>query len=93
MDPEIQALKKEISELKALVVENTVLLTKINHRSRLSTIGSVVKWTFIIGASIGAFYFVQPFIDILSNVYSNVGGGSTSTIKDINQVLDQYMMK
>lgn len=72
MDPEIQDFKDEISELKAMIVENNALLSKINHRSRLTTIGSIVKWTFIIGASIGAFYYVQPFVDILFNVYSNM---------------------
>ena len=46
---------------------------------RMARIMSFVYWAFIIGSAVGAYYFVQPYIDQLLSVYT----GATETINSI----------
>jgi hypothetical protein len=34
-------------------------------------------WIVIIGTAIGAFYFIQPYIDSLTNIYGDIREGIT----------------
>ncbi len=80
MDSEIQGLKNEIAELKTLAQENSRMLQGIYRRARINMVVNVVKWVVIIGISIGAFYFIQPFLDTVVDSYSKLlGGGNSGT--------------
>ncbi len=71
---EIQALKAELSELKAIVLENQRMIRSVYKRIRLSSTFSVIKWVLIIGVTFGTFYYVQPIFEALFKTYQSVGG-------------------
>lgn len=67
--------------------ENNEMLKKIRNAQKLAQIYRVVYWIVIIGASYGAYYFVQPYIGGILNIY---GGGGLESLnsESLNGVPD-----
>ena len=72
MDPES---KKLLEETFALAKENNDMLHSLRRSMRLARFMSLLYWVYIIGSALGAYYFLQPYIDQLKSIY-----GSTSNI-------------
>ena len=60
MDPET---KKLLENTYKLTEENNRMLHKVRGVQKRAAILSAAYWFLIIGAAIGAFYFLQPYID------------------------------
>ncbi len=71
MDPES---KKLLEETKELAQENNQMLHSLRRSMRISRIMSFLYWIFIIGTAVGAYYFIQPYVNQLVSLYSNVSG-------------------
>ena len=71
MDPES---KKLLEDTYALTEENNKMLHNIKRSMFLARIMSILYWLVIIGVSVGAFYFIQPYIDQLMGVYGKASG-------------------
>ncbi len=71
---EIQSLRDELRELKALAVENQRMIKSVYKRMRFSSAFSIIKWVFIIAVTLGAFYYVQPVFEAVLKTYESVGG-------------------
>lgn len=69
MDPKDRELLEKTFNLAE---ENNVLLRKIRRSLRVSQAVRITYWVLIIGLSIGAFYFIQPYIDQLLETYSGL---------------------
>lgn len=65
-----------------LAEENNKMLHSMKRSMRISRIITSIYWIFIIGSAVGAYYFLQPYIDQLMEVYGNVQG----TFDDIKQL-------
>lgn len=50
-----------------LAEENNSMLRKLRRGQIYGRIWSITYWTIIIGAAIGAFYFLQPYIDFVKS--------------------------
>ena len=72
MNPEERAL---IEETLAISRENNNILKSMRRSARLGRIMQITYWLLIIGASVGAYYFIQPYIEQLLGVYSGVQDG------------------
>jgi len=70
VDPES---KKLLEETFALAQENNRMLQSMRRSMRLSRIMSFLYWAFIIGSAVGAYYFIQPYLEQLMGVYSGAG--------------------
>ena len=70
MDPES---KKILQDTLALTQENNNMLHSMRRSMRVQRIMSFLYWVFIILASLGAYYFIQPYLDQLMSVYSGAG--------------------
>lgn len=81
MDPES---KKLLEETFNLAQENNKMLHSIRRSMRLARIMSFVYWALIIGSAVGAYYFIQPYIDQLIGIY----GGAQSNLDSIGSILD-----
>ncbi|MEY2671586.1 MAG: hypothetical protein RL687_3 [Candidatus Parcubacteria bacterium] len=82
-----QDIKKLLEENLELSKENNELLKKVRNTQKLAQIYRIVYWVVIIGASYGAYYFVQPYIGGILNVY---GGGGLESLggENMNGVPD-----
>jgi hypothetical protein len=68
MTPEERALLQKVANT---VEENNQILRSIWNSMRWARIWRVVYWTIIIGSAVGAYWFIQPYIDMLLNVYTD----------------------
>ena len=73
MNPEERSL---LERTYKLAEENHELLLGLRQRARISTAIKAVYWIVIIGLSIGAFYFIQPYVDSVTGMYGQVQDGS-----------------
>jgi hypothetical protein len=82
MDPEVKKLLEESIKLSK---DNNILLHKIRSVQRWGQIARIFYWILIIGVTIGAFYFIKPFLGNLLNVYT----GGVSGINNIGDITKQ----
>ncbi len=70
MDPQSQKL---LEDTYALVEENNKILQGLRRHMRTQRVISLIYWVFIIGSAVGAYYFIQPYVDHLMALYKNAG--------------------
>lgn len=56
----------------ALAEENNKILKKMQRMNRLGTIVHIVYWVILAGVAVGAFYFLQPYIDSVRDTYGSL---------------------
>lgn len=78
MDPES---KKLLEETAVLAKENNQMLLSIRRSMKFSRIFRIVYLVFLIGSAIGAYYFLQPYVDEAVKIYDNV----TNPFKSLNR--------
>jgi len=76
MDPESKKLLEETLELEQ---ENNKILHSMKRSMTWTRVMSVVYWLIIIGISVGAFYFVQPYFDKVFSLYNSITGTEQKT--------------
>ncbi len=71
MTPEEKSL---LERTYKLAEENNSMLRSIRRSTRLSLIFRAIYWLVIIGFSVGAYYFVQPYLTQLLGLYGSLSG-------------------
>ena len=80
MSPEERELLNRSVELSE---DNNKILHSMRRAQCISSIISFVYWVFIIGSAVGAYYFIQPYIDQIMSVYS----GAMSDLDGVGYLL------
>lgn len=70
MDPESKRLLEETFELAK---ENNEMLQSMKRSMQMARVMSILYWVFIIGSAVGAYYFIQPYVEQVTNIYSGAG--------------------
>ena len=83
MDPES---KKLLEENLRLSQENNVILLKLKRSMQVRRFVSIIYWTLIVGSAVGAYYFIQPYIDQMVNIY----GGGKKDLEKFNQLFYNF---
>ncbi len=78
MNPEEKDLLQKTYDLTK---ENNEMLHGVKRHNRRSTIFTIVYWVLIIGASVGALYIIQPYIDLIVKTYKEVQGNLVNVKK------------
>ena len=73
--------KKLLESTYELAKENNNLLHSMRRSMRIQRAMSYVYWTFIILTAIGAYYFIQPYVEQLIDAY----GSSSDILKSFGQ--------
>lgn len=71
MDGELKQLLQHTLELAE---ENNKLLHKIRGVQRRGTIWQALKWILILGIAFGSFYFLEPYLNKVMELYNTVTG-------------------
>jgi len=79
MDPEIKTILQENLRISH---ENNEMLINLVKAQRQQKIYRIVYWVIIIVVTIASFYFVEPYLGNIINLYSG-GAGDTSNVSDI----------
>jgi len=70
--------KQKIDRALELAEDNNLMLRKMIRNMRWGRLFRTVYWVIIIGISIGALYYVQPYVDQIVNVYGNIQDATKS---------------
>lgn len=65
--------KEFIRRTLELTEENNKILRKMRSAMRWGRAWRIFYWVVVIGISIGAFYFIQPYIEQVLGIYSGLG--------------------
>jgi hypothetical protein len=82
--------QEKLDEMYELVRENNELLSSLLKREKISNFFKILYWFVVLGGLFGAYYFVQPYIQVLTSNFTAVQqalnslGGVTNTIPEIN---------
>ncbi|MCX6719231.1 MAG: hypothetical protein NTZ38_02545 [Candidatus Taylorbacteria bacterium] len=84
MTPEERSLLERTYKLS---VENNDILHGINRSNKISSIMRAIYWVIVIGISVGAYYYVQPYVNPMMKLYGEVmdNVGNLSSILRSNQ--------
>jgi len=72
MDPNTNQLLRDILEKTE---ENNKLLKKIHRANMWGRAFRIFYWLIIIGVTLGAYYFIQPYIESLLGAYQSLISG------------------
>jgi hypothetical protein len=72
--------RKMLEETRALAIENREILRSIQRVLRVNAVFKALYWVIIIGATFGAYYFIQPYINILNGGFTEMTGERQSAI-------------
>ena len=64
--------RKLLEETHRLAEENNQLLHKVRGVQKRATIWTAIKIFVIVGIALGSFYFLEPYIDRLMDIYSSI---------------------
>ena len=78
-DEELKVLLRENIEVSK---ESLKILKKINRGRIFGNVFTTLKWTLIIGISLGAYYYIEPFL----SKYLDLMKGLTSGVENIGKI-------
>ena len=70
--------KKKLDRVLALAEENNTYIRKMRKAQKTAGIFKTLYWLVIIAFMVGGFYFLQPYLNTLLNLYSGLGMKSGS---------------
>lgn len=71
-----------LQQVKKLAEDNNRMLRRLYHGLWWSRLWSLVYWLIVIGFALGAFYFLQPYLQKLQQAYS----GLQSEVNTVQQI-------
>jgi hypothetical protein len=71
-DQRLDNLRENLEETREIVERNHEMLQSIERTMFWRKVSSVVYWLLIIGVAVGLFYFLDPYLDRLFDVYSQI---------------------
>lgn len=55
----------------ALAEENNKMLHSMKRSMMWARVMRIVYWTILLGSAVGAYYFIQPYVDQIIGVYGD----------------------
>ena len=76
MDPES---KKLLEDTFHLAQENNKMLQKVRSVQKWAVFWSSLKILLIVGITLGSFYYLEPYINKIIDLYSSISGTSQNS--------------
>lgn len=89
MDPESKRL---LEETLALTKENNNILHKVRSVQKWATFWLYLKIFIIVGVALGVFYYIEPYVNKVTDLYSSISG-TTQKINDNNNSFQDFLKK
>ena len=70
----------------ALAEENHKMLRSLMRSMRWGRAVHILYWTLIIGSTVGAYYFIQPYAEQILGIY----GSTKSNVENVNSIFDKF---
>ncbi len=88
MTPEEKSLLEKTYKLSE---DNNAILLSMRRSARIGTTMHVLYWVVIILTSIGAYYFIQPYLSLLTGLAGGTGGFNINAASDAADQLKQLL--
>lgn len=89
MDPES---KKLLEDTFALAKENNAMLHRVRSIQKWAAFWQTLKVLIVIGIALGAFYFLQPYINKAVDVYHSFSG-TVQQVNDNSNAFQEFLKK
>ncbi len=83
MTPEEKSL---LERTYKLAEENSRMLKSLYRASMWSRATTIFYWLVIIGATFGAYYFIEPYLDLVRGLAGTASGG-LQNLSDLSDLL------
>lgn len=90
MDPES---KKLLEDTFQLAQENNQMLRKIRKVQKWGTFWSGFKVLLIVGIALGSFYFLEPYVNNIVNIYHSVYGPAQNVNNNNSSPFQDFFKK
>lgn len=64
--------KEMLEETLELAKENNKMLQALKRQMQWGRIFQIVRWVIIVGAAVGAYYYIEPYLTSLFDTYHNL---------------------
>ena len=85
-------MEDDLGKVLKLEEENNRMLKKLVGDLRWRRFWAFLKWSLVIAITLGTYYFVQPYLDAMLNLYTGgvygATGASTTKLIDMNKIQD-----
>lgn len=85
MTPEEKSL---LESIYALAKENNEILISLRRRAQLGLAWKIAYWAVIVGISVGALYFIQPYVDMIKGLTGGAPSLDASSDNYAQQIQD-----
>jgi len=89
MDPESKKLLEQTLELEQ---DNNKMLRSMKRSMLWGRVMNILYWLIIIGISVGAFYFIQPYFNKILSLYNSISG-SQQNANSSNTSFQDFLKK
>jgi len=72
--------KQRLERTLELSEENNKILKKMLRGMRWARLIRVLYWSILIAASVGAFYYIQPYVDGIQDIYGGAQDAVNSAL-------------
>lgn len=88
-------------ETRDLAIENAKAIRSLKRSHTATVVFRVIYWAVVIGTAFGAYYFIQPYVNMLKDSVGSVGGigsispkamsfeGAVENIKALKEIYSQ----
>lgn len=95
IEPMDQQLDERLSAIEKKLDENHAILIRMRRVQRNAGLFRIFYWLVIIGLTAGSFYFIQPYLQQITSVYSGFQDTQESIknnipdVGNLNKLLEQ----
>ena len=81
--------KELLRSIQVMTEENNKILKKMNRRAILGTASRLLYWVIIIIVAFGAYYFIEPYVTKVADLYKIVNSSDfNNNLKAVQNVSD-----
>lgn len=73
-----------LNQTLKLVEENNKILRRIRRGNRISLVIRSIYWIIILGTAFGTYYFIQPYMKIITENFSSIKE-NVDSLKDVTK--------
>ncbi len=66
--------REDLKRALKLAEENNDMLHKLYRSWRWARVMQIAYWVILVGAALGAFYFIQPYLDRARDAFHSLSG-------------------
>lgn len=87
MTPEEKELLQKTYELSE---ENNKILHSLRRSNRVRSFFRIVYWVLIICVSVGAFYYIQPYVNVVIKAYQGIQNDINTFKTTTGSIMDRF---